>query len=293
MKDEEYLVHKVKVWLRRARLPRFLHCFGPKMYELWQHIFALFMKYECGWSFRRTVKRLRSLGFVVASKSTLQRYAALLDLPMWQTLFKFTLGRATKIGCIDGTGLERSKASWHYIRRIDRLKPVKQAFKLSVLCGSNGKILNLRLRSKPVHDTKDVKYLFGTAEQKPSIILMDKGYDAEWIHEYFHEHGVRSIAPTRKRCRRGRHRKKLMKNFPQKLYNKRNVVESVFHAFKQKYGASVSSKNIKTARTETYIKAILHNLHLLINRLSGHTPVLRHYLIEILESKVSLLIQGS
>ena len=63
-----------------------------------------------------------------------------------------------------------------------------------------------------------------------------------------------------------------MKNFPKKLYNKRNIVESIFHAFKQKYGSSIFSKNIASARSEVYCKAILHNICLRIIQVLGQTP---------------------
>jgi len=50
----------------------------------------------------------------------------------------------------------------------------------------------------------------------------------------------------------------------------RNVGRArVFHAFKQKYGASVSSRNIGPARTEVYCRAILHNIDLYLTRLLG------------------------
>ncbi|MCF7799254.1 hypothetical protein K9M74_05110, partial [Candidatus Woesearchaeota archaeon] len=49
---------------------------------------------------------------------------------------------------------------------------------------------------------------------------------------------------------------------------------SIFHAFKQKFGSSVSSRHIASARSEVYCKAILHNIFLLLARLSGQTPSL-------------------
>lgn len=271
MERENKLIKKVKLLLKRAKAPRFLHWFGPKLYELWQHVFALFVKGSAQLSFRRTTQFLREFGFVVATKSTLQRYAAKLDLPFWQIIFQSTVGRVTKIGAIDGTGLERTSASWYYIKRIDDKKPMKQYFKLSILTGTNAKIFSLRVRSARAHDIKDVKYLFNQAKKCPSILLMDKGYDAEWLHRFFDDHHVKTIVPVRKKCGYGSFRKKLKKNFPQKLYHQRSIVESVFHALKTKYGSSVSSKKIKTARTEIYIRAILHNIFLHFINLLGHT----------------------
>ena len=59
-----------------------------------------------------------------------------------------------------------------------------------------------------------------------------KNIDSEKLHRYFAEQNIWSIAPVKKNWRKGQLRKKLKDNFPQKLYNKRNIVESMFHAFK-------------------------------------------------------------
>ena len=142
---------------------------------------------------------------------------------------------------------------------------------MSFLVGENSKILSLRIRKKYCHDIKDVRYLVKRLPKRPKIILMDKGYDSEKLHRYFAMQNIRSIAPVRKNWAKGQLRKKLKDDFPQKLYNKRSRVESIFHAFKQKYGSSVSSKNIISARSEIYCKAILHNLFLRIIHVLGHT----------------------
>jgi hypothetical protein len=271
MVEKNKLINKVKHLVNKARLPRYLHHFGPKTYELWQHIFGLFIKEFCRLSYRRTVKFMRDLGLKVATKSTLQRYAYKLRLPVWTKIFQPTIGKPTKTCALDGTGLERTNASWHYIKRIDAKRP-RLGYKLSILTDMKNKILALRIRSKAAHDIKDVKYLLKRAKP-PKILLMDKGYDAEWLHQYCHEKGIRSIAPTRKGISRGHHRKKLKKCFPQKIYNKRSYVESTIHALKQKFGPTISSKNIHTARTQIYIRTILHNIYLKTILVLGHTRV--------------------
>lgn len=270
MKNKKGLINKIKLLLNRAKAPKYLHRFGPKTYELGQHIFALFVKSYCQLSYRSTAYFLRQLGFNIATKSTLQRYSAKLSLPFWQTMFDKTVNSKSTIGAIDSTGLEKSKASFYYARRIDSDKKVRRYFKLSILSAGN-KIISLRLRSKPAHETRDVKYLFANAKRTPSTVLMDKGYDAEWIHEFFSDNGIRSIAPVRKNWKRGFYRKKLAVEFPQKLYNKRSRIESIFHSLKQRYGSSVSSKLANTARSEVYCRAILYNLFIWLCRLLGQS----------------------
>ncbi len=278
MKDKNKLVNKIKLLLKTAKAPKYLHRFGPKTYELWQHIFALFVKSYCQLSYRSTAYFLKQLGFIVATKSTLQRYAAKLSLPFWQTIFDKTIISTSSVGAIDSTGLEKSRASLYYTRRIDSSKKVKRYFQLSVF-SSGKKIISLRLRSKPCHDAKNVKYLFSKAKKRPPIVLMDKGYDAEWIHEFFADNGVRSIAPVRKGWSRGFYRKKLAVKFPQKLYNKRGRIESLFHSFKQRFGSVINSKSAKTAQSEIYCRAILYNLFILLCRLLGQSLFIRKLFI--------------
>lgn len=272
MKRKRELINKVKYLLHKINAPKYLHHFGPKMYELWEHVFALFVKAECQLSYRRTTKLLRALSFNVASKSTLQRYSSKLTLPFWQKLFNKTISKISYIVSIDGTGLERTKASEHYIKRIDAKRPFCKGYHLSILVGEDSKILNFRIRKRYAHDIKDVKYLTKRLLRKPKIILMDKGYDSEKLHQYFASQNIWSIAPVRKNWAKGQLRKKLKDNFPQKLYNKRSRVESIFHALKQKYGSNISSKFIAPARTEIYCRIILHNLFLRIIQVLGHTP---------------------
>jgi transposase len=275
MKKKEGLINKIKHLLLKIGAPKRLHRFGPKIYELWQHVFSLFVKAECCLSYRRTTIFLRDLGFNVATKSTLQRYAKKLKIGFWQNMFKQTISKISKVVCLDGTGLERTKASDHYIHRIDAKRPFCKGYHLSIIVGEKSKILSLRIRQKYCHDIKDVKYLTKRLSKKPKIILMDKGYDSEELHRYFASQNIWSIAPVKKNWAKGQLRKELRDNFPQKLYNKRGRVESIFHALKQKFGSSVNSKLIVCARTEIYCRAILHNLFFKNYSSLGTNPITR------------------
>ena len=271
MKKKEGLINKIKHLLLKIKAPKRLHRFGPKIYELWQHVFSLFVKSKCCLSYRRTTTFLRDLGFNVATKSTLQRYAKKLKIGFWQKMFRQTISKISKIVCLDGTGLSKTKASDHYIHRIDGKRPFCKRYHLSILVGEDSKILNLRIRKKYCHDMKDVRYLLRKFKKKPKIVLMDKGYDSEELHRYFALQNIWSIAPVRKNWAKGQLRKKLKDNFPQELYNKRSRVESIFHALNQKYGSSISSIHISCARTEMYCRAILHNMFFTLIQLLGQT----------------------
>lgn len=161
------------------------------------------------------------------------------------------------------------------LNRIDRKLKIGKGYHLSIAVNEKGKILSLRIRKKYCGDIKDAKYLYKHLPYKPEIILFDKAYDSEPLHKYFSQLGVRSIIPVRKGAIRGFHRLALKRDSPRKLYNKRNIVESTFFAWKKKFGSSVSAKLICSARTDAYCKAIMHNIFFKIIRLSGLDPFIR------------------
>lgn len=266
MKEVE-LVNKVKHLLVKAKMPRHLNRFGPKKYRLFEHVFFLFVKAKFRLSYRRCVEALKSLGFKCASKSTLAYQAKKIPSKLWMALLKVTSSTsAVELGAIDSTGFSGSNPSWHYVKRINGVG-VKRYFKVSALVDvKTRRFLSLKIRSKPRHDVLDVKSLIQNTVRVPRIVLLDKGYDAEWIHKYFSSLGSWSIAPTKKNIVRGFHRKKLAKEFPQKIYNQRSLVESLFGAVKRKYGSSVSSKKHSSATAELYCKVILHNIFLFLTK---------------------------
>ncbi len=260
MNKEERLVKKIKRLLRRANLPRWLHHFGPKTYEFWQHVLALFIRQACRLSYRRVSRLLRDLGFAVPSYSALAKMNRRAT-QILQKLFYQTCPRGqVVVASVDATTISRTNPSWHYIKRIDRKKPVSRPLKLSqVVDTRRKKILALRLRAKPRHDTQDIKYLLRRMRM-PKIFVADKGYDAEWIHALAHERGIITMIPSRKKVHRGFYRKKMQKLWRTQTYHRREMSESVFGAGKQKYGSYCNSRNIWTQRSDIYVRAALHNL---------------------------------
>jgi len=265
MKKETRLVNIIKGLLRRANVPRWLHHFGPKKYEFYQHMLAFFIKQACKLSFRRVVKLLRDLGFDIPSYSALCKMRKRIPFWLWEKIFSLTVPqRSIAVAAIDSTTLSRSNPSWHYIKRIDRKKPIQCPLKLSSVIETNGKkILALRLRAKIVHDVRDVKYLFKRIMNHIDKLTGDTAYDAEWIHELAHERSMVTVIKPRKNVKRGFWRKKMKKHWRTRTYHRRSMIESTFGAYKHKYGASVLARAIDTQRAEVYCAATLHNLSLM------------------------------
>ena len=272
MKNDVKLVHKVKRLIRRAGLPRWLHQYGPKTYELWNHALAWLIKQECKLGYRRVTRLLRGLGLKCPCPSALCMGFARMPLPLWQRLLAATIGSRPDIVAIDGTGISRPLPSPYYYRRIDKPYPIEIPLKLSIAVDTRTKkILALRLRAKPRHDIKDVKYLIARLPWKPRCIVADKGYDAEWLHQYCKKQGIKVCIPLRKWGKVKHHmlslRRQAAKNHSQKTYGRREIVESTFGAIKRKFGASISSINMTGKRAEAYSRAITHNLIRILNRL--------------------------
>lgn len=265
MEKENKLVKKIMRLLRRANIPRWLHHFGPKKYEFWQHALALWFRLAGKFSLRRAVKLLEDLGFSVPSYSALCKMNKRTG-NTFAYLFTQTISFAkTAVASVDATTLSRSNPSWHFIKRIDRKKPVARPLKLSMVIDTRRKkILAMRLRAKPQHDTKDVSYLLKRLLAKPRILVADKGYDSDAVHKHCFDRGIISMIPPRSNVKRGFYRKKMLKHWRTRTYHRREMSEATFHSIKQKFGASMNSRLFQTQRSDIYGIAILHNLSLVM-----------------------------
>ena len=277
MKKEVKLINKSKRLIKRAGCPRWLHHYGPKKYEFWQHAVALLVKQECKLGYRRVSRLLNWLGYVVPTYSALAKMMKRIPLPLWQRLLQATINSKTYIIAIDGTGISRPLPSPYYYKRIDRPYPVEIPLKLSIAIDTRTKkILALRLRAKRAHDIKDVKYLLNRLPRKPCKLVADKAYDANWLHKLCQEKGIKTCIPKRNYGKDKHHRKtarkRAAKNFNMRTYGRREMVETVFSSMKRKFGPSVSSTTYAAQRAELYCRAIAHNIISLIQKLFQRCP---------------------
>jgi len=263
MGKEERIKNKVKHLLKRFNIPKWLHHFGPKTYELYEHLVALLIKSYGEFSYRRTVKFMRNMfGMVCPSKSALQSTAKKIPKWIWDKALELTSGIEHEIIAIDSTGFSRTNPSYHYLRRIDGKMPqipvkLSGAYdtKLKKWCAA-------KIRVLPAHDIKDAEYLLGKVQA--NILVADKAYDANSLHKYCVERGIQVHIPMRKyeksKHNRWSARRKAAKFYDEKIYHKRSLIESGNSSIKRKFGSSVSSKNCKTIRTEVMARLLCHNL---------------------------------
>jgi transposase len=272
MKKEIKLVNKVKCLLRKIGCPRWLHHFGPKKYELLDHCFALLCKQLWQLSYRRIASILAMLDIKCPSKSALQYNAKRIPFALWQKLLRATT-QPIHIAAIDSTGMTRNIVSYHYLWRIDRDKPSAKPLKLSLAVDTAKKTVTAaRIKTSFwSNDVKDMPYLINNMKYVPKLIVADKAYDSEKLHEYAYDRGIRAVIPLKKNAKRGFYRLKNAKKFRLRTYHRREIVESVISALKRKFGSYVRSRKIQTQRTEIFCRLILHNIFLCLYRLLGQS----------------------
>ena len=262
-KREIKLVNKVKRLLKCLGCPRWLHHFGPKTYELYEHLVALLIRYYCKLSYRRIKKLLDLLGIICPSKSALQYATKRFPKWLWDKALEITSGDNHYLVALDGTGLSRTNPSYHYLRRIDGKMPRKHVKLTAAFDTKKKKWCAAVVRVLPAHDMRDAIALI--SRSNPNKIVMDKAGDAEKLHKYCYQNNIEAHIPLKNYGKKIVHnlwsyRRKAAKHFRKRTYNRRVLVESGFHSIKTKYGVSVNSKTCKTIRAEVMGRLICHNL---------------------------------
>lgn len=265
MKKLTKLHKKILRILKKLNQREYLHHFGPKKYKLYQHLFALLMMQMCKMSLRRVENFLILFEIKVPTYSALCKSRKKIPMRIWNLLLEETSDLSSGKVAIDSTGFSRTNPSHHYLVRIYRTGYRKDYAKLSAFFDiENRKFLALKTRIKPRHDVKDFESLI-SKNKKIKFLFGDSAYDAESIHEKCFELKVQTMIKPRKNVKKGFYRRKQMKNYSEKYYHQRSLIESGFGSLKRKYGGNVSGKNYKSVNSEIYSKAICHNLNLGIN----------------------------
>jgi hypothetical protein len=259
MNEKRGLIQKVKRLLRRARMPRWLHNFGPKKYEFWQHAIALLVRAICQLSYRRVSWLLRQLGQDVPTYSALIKMTQRMPQNLWQRLLAVTHSNNVYVAAIDSTFFARSNPSYHYLRRIGRIGPVGKPVKANVLVDTRRKkVLAAKIRVLPKGDCTDVPALL--EQCAPHIVVADKGYDSEAVHEHCFERGITSMIPARINVKRGFYRRKQLKKFRLKTYHRREMSESKFSSVKRLCGSTIRCRRARTIRAELLARFIASNV---------------------------------
>jgi len=264
---ESKLVKKIKRLLKQAGLPRWLHRFGPKKFEFWQHFMALLVKESCKMSYRRVSKFLNELGFRVPTYSALAKMVKRLPGRLLQLLLAATTRfKQVIVAAADATFFPRTNPSFHYLKRCKRKMPLKKAVQLTALFDTRRK--QWLAASPRLKRASEPKQAIRLLEQPFNIknFVGDKANDSEELFKALRKRGVQAHVPVKKNIRRGLQRKFFQARFRTRTYHRRSLVEAGFSSLKRKHGASVSNKRVRTIKNQLMFRLINQNAKILPNR---------------------------
>lgn len=261
MKKEERLINKIKHLIRKIGMPRWLHRYGPKKFYFWQLCLGLLIKEVFRLSYRRAMKFMSEYYNLKMHWTTLQKFRKRLSLDVWKKLLEATLDTKIPVAAIDGTSLQRTNPSQHYLKRIDRITKISVPIYINAMVDVvRRKFISIRHHSAKSGEVPDVKYLVEQTEKEIELIVMDKLYDSEKLHRYLRDKGIYTIIPVKKNWAKGQIRKQLKDCFDYVQYWQRNLVESLFSALKRLFGNNLKSLNARTQKAEIYMRLIAYNI---------------------------------
>ena len=269
MDKKERLDKKIYRLFKRAGHPRWMHHMGPKKFETWILCTGLVVKQVYRLSYRRAMQFLDEYYDVKMHWTTLQKAAKRLPKSLWQSLLAATIDFVdVYLAAGDGTGFSRSGPSHYYLRRIDREGPIGRPVQaIAIVDVKHRKFLSGNFWAKPGGEARRIQSVYNKCDANLDVLLLDKGFDKEKLHRWLNVNGTFSVAPVRKGCRRGTHRKLMRDCMDWCLYWQRNIVESLFSAIKRLFGNSVSSKHIKTQTAELFCRLIAYNIGLRLHKI--------------------------
>jgi len=262
---EAKLIRKVKRLLRQARMPRWLHHFGPKKYEFYQHCLALLVRELGKCSYRTVSHLLNGLGVPVPTYSALAKMAQRVPSKLWNALLAATNGfKHTVVAAIDGTYFSRRNPSFHYLKRTKQKLPLKRAVQTTALLDTRRKKwLSFKTRLVRRHESLDFEPVVNSSRSRLEQIVADKADDSEGVHRFCARKHIRPHIPVRRKVRSGMQRRKHAACFRTRTYHRREIVESGFSRLKRTQGGFVKNRTCKAIRAELSLRFINDNLGLL------------------------------
>ena len=275
-------VCEVGVWLDVENVPVYSGKYSKQVYTQHQLLQCLVVK---------TIYRLkyRELTEMLQISDTLREFMGLERVPHYTTFQKFAarfpcrilhqlIAGIAKYLCsgtlniaIDSTGFSLDTSSYHYSRRIRRQERNRSYVKTTYAVDTRTQaVVAVRTRLKRRHDMKDAKPTLQKARLVGKItkVIADRGYDSEdlmtFIKNKLKAQPIIALKNMNKPLEktRGKLRKQLKQNFPQKEYNQRSKVETVNSTIKRKFGNTIYARTGKTQKQENHLKALTHNLTL-------------------------------
>jgi hypothetical protein len=270
--DQE-IVKIVKLALRLARrhLGDYAHPKSPQKFTQPQLFACLILKAHLGCTYRKAEELLilmpavrEAIGLKAGPRfTTLQTFADRPDIMALIDGVLASIGRALnkarpQDAAVDGTGMETTSASAHFVSRAGRKRTKFVKLMIGVLCAAVCPCA-LVVDWGPSHDMKQAWALRQKmkAATRPTMLWGDGAFDCEeWHRANWRDWGVPSYAPTTVKSADG-HVNGFYRNAfqtPVKEYGRRWMCESVNSGVKRTSGDSLRSRKQNTLFAEASLK---------------------------------------
>jgi hypothetical protein len=264
-------------------LPTYSGKFSKRTYTQHQHATAVcLMKYE-NKPYRDVVELLVEFadyfkfGKTIPHFTTLQKFFKRIPSFVWDFVLTKTFRliskeRAVNVA-IDSTGYKDRHTSsyyaWRIVGRGIEKTPHRRFMKNSIAVDTDRQaIIAERIHKSGVPDMVDFVPLLGKTAKVVKInnVTADKGYDSEANHRFAREEiGAFSIIPPKTwdpgYKTHGKYRKQLRRNFPSKLYHRRNMIETVNSVQKRKFGDELRSRLWYMRKKEMKVINVVYNVY--------------------------------
>lgn len=197
----------------------------------------------------------------IPAKSTLHDWILLFDMKMIRKIHQITIPNEILLTSIDGTGFDSWQRSRQYERKIG--DPILPYAKVDLFIDVKTlSIIDFSIINKKTHDVKIAEQIFKRTVLKGLIILGDKGYDSEPLHEIVRNKKGILIAPVREKSNKPRGRfRRMCINLP-KFMGMRSMSETVNSALKRRQLSSLKSRKFNIKQREFGWHVILYNIRI-------------------------------
>lgn len=180
---------------------------------------------------------------------------------------KVLLPTEIRLTVVDGTGFDSWQRSRHYEKRIN-VPPMPYAKADLFIDVKTRKILDFSLVCRRQHDVIAAEQMFKRFKLKELIILADRGYDSEPLHEVVRQRRGILYAPVRKMSKKalrnkrpkGKYRRQCI-DLPE-IIGQRSIIESVNSSLKTKQVQSLRAKKEFMKKREFGWHVVWYNLRM-------------------------------
>ena len=290
------ICRRIKELCKRAGIKKYCSKYSNKLFDNYQHIILEVLKEKFGCGDKAFIdEELIELPHIVEHlelktiphPDTLRKFRDRIKQTILELILLHTTARTGIKKLVlgqDGTGFKSKKISHYYIFRIEYFQRKNKKER------KRGRPRKKRRRKKYIYvqimvELRTQMPIAVSISRKPAddynkfepvakkviklgkdikLVVLDKGYDAEHVHEFIREVlGAKSIIPARNEnvaIHRtfGKYRKEMKRGYSKKEYHQRSKNETVNSVVKRKWGDGTLALNWRIQNKEIIFRLILY-----------------------------------